>query len=94
MRVYLTPSARESLRDISSYIEQFSPAAARRTRTRIIGRLRQLEEFPESGRIVPEYEVPAVRELIEGSYRIWYRIQGDRIEVLAVLHGARRILDG
>lgn len=43
--------------------------------------------------MVPEYEVQAVREIIEGSYRIWYRIRDERIEVLAVLHGARRIRD-
>lgn len=93
MRVYFTPGARESLGDISKYIEQFSPEAARRTRRRIAQRVKQLSEFPESGRMVPEYEVRAVRELIEGSYRIWYRIRDDRIEVLAILHGARRILD-
>lgn len=93
MQVYLTPSARQSLRDVTSYIERFSVPAAKRTRARILGRLRQLSEHPESGRIVPEYEVRAVRELIEGPYRVWYRLGNDRIEVLAILHGARQILD-
>lgn len=93
MRVYLTPSARESLRDVSTYIEQFSTDAARRTRIRILGRLRQISEHPESGRIIPEFEVRAVRELIEGPYRICYRLADNRIEVLAILHGARQIVD-
>ncbi len=93
MRVYFTPSARESLRDISQYIGRISPDAARRTRVRLIRRVRQLADFPESGRMIPEYEVQAVRELIEGSYRTWYRIKDERIEVLAVLHGARQIRD-
>jgi plasmid stabilization system protein ParE len=93
VQVYFTPSARESLRDISQYIRRISPDAERRTRERIIRRARQLAEFPDSGRMVPEYEVPAVREIIEGSYRIWYRVRDDRVDVLAILHGARQVLD-
>jgi len=56
-----------------------------------VSRARQLQEFPESGRVVPEYEAKQVRELIGGSYRIWYRLRDDRVEILAILHGARDI---
>ncbi len=91
MRVVFTPSARESLRDISNYIEQFSKPAARRTRNRLFQRARQLESFPASGRVVPEFNEQTVRELVEGPYRIWYRLRDDRIEILAVLHGARDV---
>ena len=90
-RVYFTPLARESLRDIARYIDQFSPSASRRTVRRITQRARQLALHPDSGRIVPEFEAREVRELIEGSYRIWYVVRQDQVEILAVIHGARDV---
>lgn len=41
--------------------------------------------------MVPEYELDAIRELLEGDYRIWYRLTDERIEVLAIFHGARDV---
>jgi toxin ParE1/3/4 len=52
-------------------------------------RTRQLSNAPQSGEVVPEYGLVTFRELIEGSYRIIYRMLPDRVEVLAVIHGAR-----
>ena len=49
----------------------------------------RLSTFPLSGRIVPECEDPAIREIIFGRYRIIYRVQGDLVELLTVHHGAR-----
>jgi toxin ParE1/3/4 len=40
-------------------------------------------------RMVPEYQAEDIRELIEKPYRIIYRVKQDRIDVLAVIHGAR-----
>jgi len=45
--------------------------------------------FPMSGRKVPEYELENIREIIEKPYRIIYRIRKDRIDILAVMHGAQ-----
>ena len=92
MRLFWTPGARESLRDATGYIRQYSPSAARQLRRRVLYRVDQLKRNPELGRMVPEYEVRSIRELIEGDYRIWYRLRDDQVEILAVLHGARQIL--
>jgi plasmid stabilization system protein ParE len=44
------------------------------------------------GRIVPEIEIVEIRELIEGNYRIIYRIfSKESIEILTVHHSARDI---
>ena len=56
---------------------------------RLLRRSEQLEDFPFSGRDVPEYEVPDVREVIEGPYRIIYRVKTDQIDVLTVVHSAQ-----
>jgi len=47
--------------------------------------------FPLSGRIVPEFEIKEIREVIEGSYRIIYYIKPDQIDIIAVLHGSEQI---
>jgi plasmid stabilization system protein ParE len=60
---------------------------------RVTERLSQLEAFPDSGRAVPEFEDRALRELVEGDYRIVYERFADRVEVIAVVHGARSLLD-
>ena len=56
---------------------------------RLTQRSEQIATFPESGRMVPEYEAPDIREVIESPYRIIYRIKVDQIDVLAVVHGAQ-----
>ncbi len=56
---------------------------------RLTRRSEQIETFPQSGRIVPEYGARDIREVIERPYRILYRIKEDAVEVLAVVHGAQ-----
>ena len=45
--------------------------------------------FPESGRNIPEFQRPDLREVILGSYRIVDRLHADRAVMLTVFHGAR-----
>lgn len=56
---------------------------------RVRDRARSLEEMAERGRVVPELEEPAVRELIVGSYRLIYEIESADVNVLCLIHGAR-----
>ena len=49
----------------------------------------QAAQFPNAGRVVPEFQDENVRELIEGQYRIVYRILPTRIDVLTVMHVAQ-----
>ena len=41
---------------------------------RLIGAVGRLKDFPQSGRMVPEFEHKAVREIVERPYRIVYRL--------------------
>jgi plasmid stabilization system protein ParE len=59
---------------------------------RLTRRSQQISSHPLSGRIVPEYEMDQIREVIEGPYRIIYYIKTDQIDILAVIHGAMDIL--
>jgi len=55
---------------------------------RLTRRSEQLGQFPQSGRMVPEYASEEIREVIEGSYRLIYRLRSDRIDIIAVIHSA------
>ncbi|WP_369414905.1 type II toxin-antitoxin system RelE/ParE family toxin [Mangrovivirga halotolerans] len=60
--------------------------------SRIKESTKSLKEFPKSGRIVPEIGNEDIRELIEGNYRIIYRIKNsERIDILTV-YSSYRIL--
>ena len=91
MRVHWTNTALEHLLSIYAHIAQESPVYADRTVDRLTRRSEQVALFPRSGRIVPEYQRPAIREVIERPYRIIYRIKPDQIDVLAVFHSAQEL---
>lgn len=89
MKVHWTARAEARLDAIHAYIAQDNPAAALRIAQQILRRSWQIATFPSSGRRVPDYVREDVRELIEGQYRIVYRIGPARIDVLAVMHVAQ-----
>lgn len=47
-----------------------------------------------SGRTVPEFDLAQVREIIDPPFRIIYHIKPNQIDVLAVLHSARNMMNG
>jgi toxin ParE1/3/4 len=49
----------------------------------------KLLQFPRMGRVVPETQDESIRELLHQNYRIVYRINGERIEILTIIHGSR-----
>ncbi len=91
MIVHWTYTAEKHLDAIYYYIAQNSPEYAQRIIDRLTRRSQQISDYPFSGRIVPEYEMDQIREIIEGPYRLIYYIKPDRIDVLAVIHGAMNI---
>ena len=91
MEVIWTQEALERLEDIQYYpaVQEKAPQAARDTLDRIFAGEPQIHDMPQSGRIVLNYNIPNLRELIEGLYRIVYLIQPDRILVVSVMHQSR-----
>ena len=89
MKVRFTPSARAQFLEGLEYIRQDSPTAARQFRKRAETVLQRLEEFPESGRAIPEFPDLPHREVIVRPYRFFYRVSGETVWVVAVWHGAQ-----
>lgn len=91
MNVHWTNTAVDHLLLIYEYISQNSDVYADRLMDRLTRRSQQISAFPQSGRQVPEYNAPDLREVVEGSYRIIYRIKEEQIDVLAVVHSAQEL---
>ena len=89
--VFWTEQAVSDLAAIRAFISQDSPQYASVVVTQLIGATDRLVTFPESGRTVPEFDNPLVREVIHPPYRIVYRLVGvDHIHILTVHHGSQR----
>lgn len=88
-----SPTARFDLWDVLSYISEFDPAAAARFGQSVFDAVDRLIDFPELGRVVPEFRDPTIREIIRRPCRIVYRIKKDEalVEIARVWHAARGI---
>jgi toxin ParE1/3/4 len=89
MRIDWAGPAINDLRSLRAYIARDNTAAADRQVDRILIAVAGLARFPESGR---PGRRPETRELVVGRtpYLVAYRLNGDRIEVLRVLHSRRQ----
>ena len=93
MRVIWTPEAQAHLDSIYQYVKRDAPFYAQGVVDKLTYRSVQLIDHPHSGRIVPTYDDPNLRELIVYPYRLIYRVTTDRIYVIAVFHGAQQLPD-
>jgi len=86
-----SPSARLDLKDIASFIAEDTPSAAERFVNNVFQTVERLADFPEFGRMVPEFDDPTIREVIRKPCRIVYRIDHRKrsIEIARVWHAAR-----
>jgi plasmid stabilization system protein ParE len=88
-RVLFTPAAREQFLAALAYIAADDPAAARSLRDRADASLSRLADYPESGRVLPEFPDLAFREVIVPPYRFFYRVKADAVWVVAAWHSAQ-----
>jgi len=87
MKIIWSPLAIDRVSEIAEYIAQDNPAAAEKWIDTIFAKVEQLKSFPESGRILPEVNTRAIRELNYSNYRIIYRIEEKQLSILTVRHG-------
>ncbi len=79
------------LESIYNYIARDSALYAQYTVQNIFKSKEQLQEFPESGRHLPEFPNIPHRELIVGHYRVIYRYdnKNNRVNIITIVHGSR-----
>ena len=90
MKVIWTDQALARLIEIQDFIGHANPVAAEQLIHRLVERGDGLSKFPAMGRSVPELYGTGIREIIEGRYRIVYRVQTKVIQILTVFEGHRQ----
>jgi toxin ParE1/3/4 len=88
-QVIWAPSALDDIAALAEFIARDSPDVASLFICRLMEATDRLQEFPLSGRIIPEIDEPDAREIIYGAYRIMYRVQEGEVWITGVVHGAR-----
>jgi plasmid stabilization system protein ParE len=90
-RVIISPRAVQDLEEIVRYISIDNPQVARRFGDKLICAAESLAQFPERGRIVPEFSDGVTREIIVYPYRVVYRHDKDKntVGIARFWHGAR-----
>jgi toxin ParE1/3/4 len=84
-RISFSLSAVEDLEGIRAwYAEQRVPEVGERLMGEVLAQIEQLADFPERGRVVPEFGLEHLREVIHPPFRIVYRLHDDRVRVVRV----------
>jgi toxin ParE1/3/4 len=87
--VIWSPNALDDLDAIGEYISRDSVNAACVFVSRLIDAVEYLQQFPRSGRVIPEIGDENCREVVYGAYRLMYRLEGDDVWITGVVHAAR-----
>jgi plasmid stabilization system protein ParE len=84
-------SAFDDLESIRTWYrdQQQVPEVGERILKEIISQVERLVDFPESGRIVPEFGIANLREIIHAPFRIVYRLDENRVKIVRVWRSER-----
>jgi addiction module RelE/StbE family toxin len=89
-QVNWTSGAVEDLKSIAEYIAKDSVKYAKLQVLRIKHRTQILKSQVQIGKPVPEFNKKDIRELVEGNYRIIYKIvSAEQVDILTIHHSSR-----
>jgi plasmid stabilization system protein ParE len=89
-RISFAASAVNDLEGIRAwYSEHEVPEVGERLLQEVIAAVKRLVDFPESGRVVPEFSIAQLREVIHPPFRIVYRMDKDRVRIVRVWRSER-----
>jgi plasmid stabilization system protein ParE len=74
---------------LNYYQEQGVLEQGRRLVSEIVKKSERLSKHPDSGRIVPEFEMPFLREIIIPPFRVVYRRDADKVSIFRVWRSER-----
>jgi len=85
-----TTHSLDDIENIADFISKDSEHFALIQIEKFFERVKILEKHPRIGRVVPEIDIENIRQLIEGNYRIIYRIVSQsRIDIITVHHSSK-----
>jgi len=90
VQINWTIQAKNDLKDIADYISKDSVVYAKRQVSKIRSKTKILRIQINIGKLVSEIDDINIKELIEGNYRIIYKIVTEnRVDILTIHHSAR-----
>lgn len=93
LKISFALSAVTDLEDVLEfYKEQKVPHVGERLVQKIFQDIEILSEQPDIGRIVPEFDLKHLRELIHPPFRIVYRRDTDKIRIVRVWRSERLLI--
>jgi plasmid stabilization system protein ParE len=89
--VEITPAAERDVEEIWIYIANDSPENATAFILRLEDQINTLERLPDRCPLIPENELlgSSYRHLLYGAYRTIFRVAGNTVYILRIIHGAR-----
>ncbi|MCZ7664495.1 MAG: type II toxin-antitoxin system RelE/ParE family toxin [Thermoleophilia bacterium] len=91
-RISFAASAVADLEAIRArYAGQQVPEVGERLLREIVAHVERLADFPESGRVAPEFGLVQLREIIHPPFRIVYRLGEGRVRVVRVWRSERQL---
>lgn len=91
MTVRWTERALADLQRIGDRIAEDSKQVASAWVARLWSRAEEVQDFPTSGRMVPEFGRADIREVMLRRYRIIYRVDAAEVVVLAIFGGGQLV---
>lgn len=73
--IYWTSLAKRHLQEIDAYIAEGTPFYSIIFIDKLIASAEKIGQFPEIGRIVPEFDMADIREIFFHKYRIVYQVK-------------------
>ena len=93
VKITFSRSALNDLEDVLDYYrEQKVPQVGERLVAKIIKDIELLGKQPEMGRIVPEFELDYLRELIRSPFRIVYRRKKNKVSIVRIWRSERLLV--
>ena len=93
VKITFARSAVKDLEDVLEYYrEQKVPQVGERLVAEVIKDIELLAEQPEMGRVVPEFELDYLRELIRPPFRIVYRRDKSKVRIVRIWRSERLLL--
>jgi plasmid stabilization system protein ParE len=89
MKVELTAAARADLDDIFAYTQTHFPFQLAALQSRFEAVFERIGESPEGARNIEQRVGIRVVPLIRYPFKVFYRIIGDRVEIVRIYHTSR-----
>lgn len=93
MEIIFTDRFLDRIEECTDYIAlDHAPTAVKWARG-VFEQCQKLKGQAESGRVVPEFRRPEIREIIHGNYRLVYELKTDQINMLTIWHTRQMLPD-